>query len=193
MFFSEGLCSTFVEGLWQMTWVVHEGRLDHYLLRPIPPLLSVLCQRVGMHGFGMILVGAVLLANALTSGIVVNPALLWLVPPILMCGFLIRAAIVLITNCSIFWFPGMGVSLAVAVNDISDFAKYPLSIYALGIQALITWVLPFAFVAAIPAAALAGRAGGELIWALPVVTFVLGAVALVVFRRGVARYEGAGH
>ncbi len=41
--------------------------------------------------------------------------------------------------------------------SFSEFAKYPITIYGKFIQAIITWLLPFAFTSFFPAAYLLGE------------------------------------
>jgi ABC-2 type transport system permease protein len=195
IFFTEGMTSFFIEGTWKLSFLAHNGGLDRYLLRPAPPLLQVLGDAVGMHGIGPILIGAALLWQSLTAAPVAwTPGRVALVAALLVSALVIRGAIILASNAAVFWVPGLGVTLAVAVGDIGDFAKYPLTIYALGVQALITWVLPFAFISFYPAALIFGRPEGQVLgWLTPLVAVVSGLLALGIFRAGLRRYESTGH
>jgi ABC-2 type transport system permease protein len=195
IFFTEGMTSFFIEGTWRLSWIVHQGDLDRYLIRPAPTLLQVIGSSVGMHGIGPIIIGIVMLWQAMASS-----AIPWTLGRVLMVVLLlisalvIRGAIIIASNAAVFWIPGLGVTMAVAVGDIGDFAKYPLTIYTLGVQALITWILPFAFISFYPAALIFGRAEGQILgWFTPLVALVCGILAVAIFRAGVNNYEGAGH
>lgn len=78
--------------------------------------------------------------------------------------------------------------------DMANFAKYPTEIYSKGVRFLITWVIPFAFVAYLPASFFmktdtsAGVVGIEC-----AIAFVFWWIAYALFRRGTQVYESAGN
>ena len=77
---------------------------------------------------------------------------------------------------------------------MSDFAKYPTEIYAKGIRFLITWVVPFAFVAYLPASFfLKSDTSGVVIGIECGIAVVFWCIAYVVFDRGTHVYESAGN
>lgn len=195
IFFTEGMTSFFIEGTWQLSFLAHNGDLDRYLLRPVPLLLQIIGKAVGMHGIGPILIGATLLWRALsTTTLPWTPDRMLLALMLLLSALVIRGAIILASNAAVFWVPGVGVTVAVAIGDIGDFAKYPLTIYALGIQVLITWVLPFAFISFYPAALIFGRPEGQVLgWLTPLVAMASAVLAIGIFRVGLRRYESTGH
>lgn len=193
--FTEGITSFSIEGTWRLSQLVHMGDLDRYLLRPVSPLLQIVGAAVGVHGIGPTLIGVALLWRSLSAApIAWGLERVALVALLLVSAVVIRAAIIIVSNAAVFWVPGLGVTVAVAVGDIGDFAKYPLSIYALGVQVLITWLLPFAFISFYPAALIFGRPEGQLIgWLTPLVAVVCAGLALLIFQAGLRRYESTGH
>ena len=79
--------------------------------------------------------------------------------------------------------------------QFADFAKYPTEIYAKGVRFIITWIIPFAFVAYLPASYFLkpevnafSTIGVECV--LAVVFF---AIAYLVFTLGTRAYESAGN
>lgn len=107
---------------------------------------------VGLHDIGTTLIGAALSVRALSSA-----AVLWMPPRIaaalalLISAIIIRCAIVIVPNAIVFWAPGVDSSVAVSIAEFGDFAKYPITIYGLGLQALVTLVIPYAFISFFPA------------------------------------------
>jgi ABC-2 type transport system permease protein len=108
-------------------------------------------------------------------------------------AILIKLAVSLATNASAFWLIGPYSIFAFALHQVGDLARYPITVYAVGIQAALTLVVPFAFVSFFPANALLQR--GEFAWVgwlTPLVALYCVAMAALVFRLGLRRYEGTG-
>ena len=78
---------------------------------------------------------------------------------------------------------------------MADFAKYPTEIYAKGIRFIITWVIPFGFVAYLPASYFLKPEVSALqtIGVECVIAVVFFAVAYSVFTLGTRAYESAGN
>lgn len=195
IFFTEGVATFFFEGTWGISTLVHRAELDRYLVRPMSPLLQVLGSRIGMNGLGNMLIGVLIITQSLR-----NLAVEWSAAKIAMLLLLLvsAAAIRVAVNlaaCSIsFWTRGPGNAFPFFIHSISDFAKYPITIYALGIQVLVAVVVPYAFISVFPAAYLFGK--GQLApWGLlsPLVALYCLAVAVAVFYRGLATYESSGN
>jgi ABC-2 type transport system permease protein len=194
-FFTEGVTSLIIEGFWMLGQMVHRGELDRYLVRPVPLPVQILGSAVGLHGIGTTLIGAALIVQALTRAPVLwTPTRIAAALVLLISAIIIRCAIVIVPNAIVFWAPGVNSRVAVSVAQFGDFAKYPISIYGLGLQALVTLVVPFAFISFFPATYFFDKPDGTR-WGLmvPVVAMYSLIVTLVVWRRGLRRYESAGH
>jgi ABC-2 type transport system permease protein len=194
-FFTEGITSLIVEGFWMLGRMVHRGELDRYLVRPVPLPVQILGSAVGLHGIGPTVIGAALIGQALAHAPVLwTPARVAAALVLLISAIVIRCAIVIVPNAIVFWAPGVNSRVAVSVAEFGDFAKYPISIYGLGLQALVTLVVPFAFISFFPATYLFDKPDGAR-WGLlvPVVAVYSLIVTLAVWRRGLRRYESTGH
>ena len=80
---------------------------------------------------------------------------------------------------------------------IATFGDYPFSIFPLAARAVLTYVLPVAFVAYLPAAVLMGRAGttgvtAGLAYASPAVGPVLYILARYAWYRALRHYDPVG-
>jgi len=84
--------------------------------------------------------------------------------------------------------------LAPPIYNVIRFARYPLTIYGRGVQAFLVFVLPFAWVAYMPATWFVGGPDVRS-WALytPLVAVLVMALALVVWRSGLRRYSSTGN
>lgn len=77
---------------------------------------------------------------------------------------------------------------------MEDFAKYPTEIYGEGIRFVITWVIPFAFVAYLPARYfLIAESPAGVIGIECAIAVVLWIIAYGLFQKALRTYESAGN
>lgn len=194
VFFAEGVGSLLFEGTWRISWFVNQGELDRFLVRPFSPILQVMSADVGFNGIGNILMGSIFITAAVTQVDVhwsIGKVLLAIV--LLASAVIVKLAINLATNASAFWFTGPFNLFAFSMHSLGDLARYPISIYNIGIRTVITAAIPFAFVSFFPAAAILHRGPSWWVGLLtPAVAAYCLLVAAWVFRVGLRRYESAG-
>lgn len=197
-----GLDHLLTDNLWLVAWRwIKTGDFDRYLLRPANVLFQVISETIQPDAIGEILLGLIVIIRAVRLGIVDLGGLqiFWLVSSVL-AGSLIYTGIKLLFSSLAFWLKTSGPILQLAY-DVAEFAKYPTQIYGRTVRFLITWVLPFAFVAFLPAAFLLGRPvaiagfypGAGVIgmeWLLALGLVVCGCR---LFHRGTKRYESVGN
>jgi ABC-2 type transport system permease protein len=195
VFFTEGMVSVFFEGLWRFNWLLHRGDFDVFLVRPVSPLLQLSTYDVGMNGVGNIVFGAAVLARALWHlelDWTLGKALIAVV--LLASTVVVRASTVLAATSLGFWATAPHNNAMQVVHNLASFAQFPLSIYGRGLQALLTYGVPFAFISYYPAAWLFGK---EHIGWIGLLTPLVAAAAMLgaraLFERGIRRYEGAGN
>ncbi|WP_327687147.1 ABC transporter permease [Streptomyces sp. NBC_00467] len=188
-----GLDRLFTDQLWILARkLVQNGEFFRYLIRPVHPLFSLLSERfLYPDGFGELLTGVALTWYA-ADRLDLDPSAgqLLLAPLLVLCGTLILASIKTAFAALAFWttssFP-----VLYAANQLGDFAGYPLDLYHPSLRWLLTWLLPYAFTAYVPASYLLFGHTAMLPW-LFLVTVGLVTLALVVWHRGVDRYEMTG-
>ncbi|KAA9006636.1 ABC transporter permease [Paenibacillus spiritus] len=195
VYFSEGIGSLFFEGTWRLLRLVNMGELDRYLVRPVPLVLQVFCAGIGMNGIGNVLIGGTIIGMSLAHIRIDWNVWTVLGGLVMMASALtIRVAINLAANCSAFWIKASGNAFPLMVHNLSEFAKYPITIFSLGMQLFISLAIPFAFVSFFPAAALLGAGEWAVYgWLAPLVAVYCTAAALLLFRTGLRRYESAGN
>ncbi|MFY1637403.1 ABC transporter permease [Solwaraspora sp. WMMB335] len=198
---SDAIGPLLCEGMWRLPWLINRGELDYRLVRPYPVLLQVLSHDLGINGLGNLVTGGAMFGWALwrvdvdwTPSLVAGGLLLF------ASGMLIKLAISLASNATSFWL-GSGESIfAYAVHQIGDLARYPVSVYAVGVRLVLIVGVPFAFVSFFPASAVLGGDAGRggvgpswLGWLTPLVAAYCVTVAVLVFRAGLRRYDSAGN
>ncbi|QMU71264.1 ABC transporter permease [Streptacidiphilus sp. P02-A3a] len=188
-----GLDRLFTDQMWILARrLVQSGDFYRYLIRPVNPLFTLLSERfLYPDAFGELATGIGITWYAADGlRLRLTPLQLVLAPLLVLCGAVILASIKTLFASLSFWttnsFPAL-----YAAGQLGDFAGYPLDLYQPSLRWLLTWVLPYAFTAYVPASYLVFGRTGLLPW-LPVVTAALAALALTTWHRGVDRYEMTG-
>ena len=191
-----GIDHLFTDNIWMVAWYyVVNGQFDRYMLRPMNLFFQVICEKLQPDALGELLVGTILLGISVSNGIVaVSGIKIVLFFVSVIAGAVIYTSVKLLFASFAFWMKISGPVLYTAYQ-LADFAKYPTEIYAKGVRFIITWVIPFGFVAYLPASyflkpqvSASATIGVECI--LAVVSF---AIAYGVFCLGTKSYESAGN
>ena len=194
-----GIDHLFTDNLWLVSWrLVINGDFDRYMLRPMNILFQIISERIKRDDLGELLVGTILVIRSINKGIVVVDAVhivLFIVS--IIAGAFIYTAIKLFFASIAFWIKISGPILQVAY-EMSDFAKYPTEIYAKAVKFVITWVIPFAFVAYLPASYFLGAGSfmghSSLIIAVEAgIALIFCILAYIMFSVGIKNYESAGN
>lgn len=130
---------------------VREGQFDRFLVRPLNTLFSVLTVPQQIVPDGLLLAIVTLAAATAAAGVRVDWIFVLFVPLIVAGGALIDLGISLaVATCS-FWFIRVDTLRWVVMSLEQDFTRYPLSIYTRGVQVVLAFVFPFAFMNYFPA------------------------------------------
>lgn len=188
-----GLDKLFTDNLWMVGGnLIRSGDFYRHLIRPVNPLFSVVSDRfIWPDAIGELIVGGALVVyGAGRAGVTIPPARVAAGVGLVLCGALIYASIKLLFASLAFWTTTSFASMH-AVNQLSEFAGYPMGIYDTSLRSLLTWIVPFAFTAYIPARWLLFGAGHPLLWT-PLVAVACAVVAYAVWLAGLRRYEMTG-
>ena len=197
-----GIDHLFTDNIWMVAWrLVINGDFDRYMLRPMNIFFQVISEKLQPDAVGELLVGTILIIRSLAKGIViVDAAHIALFFASMLAGALIYTALKLFFASWAFWVKISGPFLQTAY-EMADYAKYPTEIYAKLVRFIITWIIPFAFVAYLPASYFlgvggffgAGSSNAGVIGIEWVIAIVFAAVAYALFVRGTHIYESAGN
>ena len=191
-----GIDHLFTDNIWLVAWrLVVNGKFDRYMLRPMNLFFQVICEKLQPDALGELLVGIILLAVSLSKGIVIVDGMHIVFFCISMiAGAIIYTAIKLLFASLAFWMKVSGPVLYTAYQ-MADFAKYPTEIYKKGVRFIITWIIPFAFVAYLPASYFLRPqiSPWETIGIECILAVVFFTIAYLVFQKGTHVYESAGN
>ena len=180
----------------ELEGMIQKGTFDGVLVRPLNPYFSLAAQQFNVGYIGHIMIAMAILiwslGNLTVDWTVANVLFLVLA---LIGGSLLQAAILTLLGAwsfmfvraaNLFWFMG----------TLRTFITYPITIYSVVIQTMLTVIVPFAFVSFYPASVLLDKDGqffpGWIGWLTPLVGAAVFYGAYRVWMRGVDRYQGAG-
>ena len=190
----KGLDHLLFDNLWAIGhWTVAKGDFDKYLTRPIDTLFHVMVEKLQIDALGELLMGIALICVtvpqlAIEWGIVKILLILLVIP----FATLIYTGIKIATAAIAFWTKRSG-NVTYMFYMVNDFAKYPTTIYNRGVRAIITYVIPFAFTAFYPANyILTGENPLFNIGLTVLISVIIMAIGIFIWRRGIRAYESAG-
>jgi ABC-2 type transport system permease protein len=170
-----------------------EGRFDRLLLRPVSTLFQVVFEKFRLESLQEVVTGILVVGYCLRRmHLELRPFdFLWFVLTVL-CGAAIYMAVFLILTAVSFWFEDR-VGIVPPVFNMLNFGRYPLTIYNVFIQFMLSWIIPFGFATFYPTTHFLGRNDFTLYFHLvPVVAAGFTALAIVVWNRGVSNYSSTG-
>lgn len=189
-----GIDHLLTDNLWLVAWrLVINGDFDRYMLRPMNVFFQVIAEKLQPDALGELLIGTIVVVSSILKGVIVIDgihSLLFVISA--LTGALIYTSIKLFFATFAFWIKRSGPFLQLAY-EMADFAKYPTDIYHKAVQFVITWVIPFAFVAYLPATFFLGKASSAVIGMECGIALLFWCIAYGVFSYGIRKYESAGN
>lgn len=129
-------------------------------------------------------------------GIAVDLGFLASLAVVIAGAALVQGAVFVLTGSLNFWMTYGGDVLFGLLWDARELVKYPLDIYPIWIQVLLTFGLPLGFITYYPAQVILGREAGGLVqpgaWGVLAVGALLFCGAYGVWRLGLRRYNSTG-
>lgn len=190
-----GLDHLVTDNLWIFSRrIIAQSQFDKYLLKPINPLFHVISEKLQTDAVGELLIGIILMIYSifkLKLNITLSYILIFII--VTISGAIIYTSIKLFFASLAFWVRNSQNILSLFYS-LSDFTKYPISIYPRVIMYFITYIVPFAFTAYFPAAYFINKeslllgVGGTVVAAILTAT-----LAYFIWCKGINAYESAGN
>jgi ABC-2 type transport system permease protein len=181
-----------------LSMTVQEGRMDGFLLRPMPVYRQVLLSRFQVNSFGDLLAGAGIFVLALFRlDLGWTPVKAVYVVCGIVGGTLIEAGVQTLLAIAALRFTGLFTWTSWVDQTISTFGNYPLNVLPSPAKDALTFVFPVAFIAYLPAAIVTGHAAttGLPLWltaAAPVIGLGFFLLAKGIWYRSLRLYQSVG-
>lgn len=192
LFASEGFCTIMFDGVWHLTSYVYTGKLDTLLARPVSPLYQLLCDQIGLQGFGIAPMGLITLFISMRALGLLSPANLLLAVLFLACGVVLRMSTTLFFVSMIFHVKGSNLNIPFLAHSIGEYGRYPLEVYPFWMRFILLVVVPSGFIGYVPALVMRGVYPLQLTLALVAVMILYFGAARQFFYMGVRKYESMG-
>lgn len=190
---SEALGQAFFDMVWSIGFIgIKIGMLDVFLVRPAPVLLQVFCFGWNFSALISAMAGGTLFCYGFlgAGGTFTIENLLFILETILF-GTMINTSIYLIFNCLNFWVVQAN-EIASLIQTVRQFGKYPMTAFPVFVRMVLTFGIPFGFVAYYPAAYLLGKTGLPVPTLLAVTGIVVAGISGIVWRMGLKSYNSTG-
>ena len=193
VFFLVGGAIRFVlqPSLEQLIESVRDGTLDFTLVKPEDAQLMASIQRVEIWKLTDVALGIGVLAVALARlGEHVGAAQAAQFAAALVAGGVIVYSFWIILATSAFWLVRVE-NILVVFQSMYEAGRWPVSIYPGWLRFALTFVVPVGFAVTVPAQALAGHLTWPVVGGAAALAAGLFALARVIWRVGLRRYQGA--
>jgi len=185
--------------MFELDRVLITGEFDRFLVRPMSPLLQLFTRKLRVNCFGDLIGGTTLLAFAAAgAGIDWSLGSFALLIAAVVGGALIEGAVQVMMGSLAFRF--LNVTAArVATNEVFNlYGNYPMTMFPRVLEYLLTFALPVAFVAYLPASTILGRTDGLSVapwvgWLAPLLGVVLFTIAVRIWTSQSRHYQSSGH
>jgi viologen exporter family transport system permease protein len=170
-----------------------QGKFDRILLRPVDTLFQVLFEKFRLESLQEVITGIFVVTISVKHLNLPWPAsdYLWFILMVASGAFIYLAVFLILTAVS-FWFEDR-VGIVPPVFNMLTFGRYPLTIYNVFIQFMLSWIIPFGFASFYPTTHFLGRTSfSTYFYLVPVVAVSFFVLALFVWKRGVENYSSTG-
>lgn len=180
-------------GFRDMEYLVLNGSLDKYLVRPIYPLLSIVFEKLFIFWIVFQCISGVgIICIAVHQGGIILRHIIPATITIILGTFAYQFVFGCFTLLT-FWI-GRVNSARSMIFSISEAKKYPLDIFPTKVYNIFIWLLPIGFLATIPAKIILGKI--EHPWQCVInvcLIFIFWAIILnFTWKRAIKRYESTG-
>jgi len=169
------------------------GNMDRYLVRPLNVLFQVFAQYIADDNISKLLANTVIIGYAWSQiGLALTPMKILYGFTAVITGVMVIASIFLVFATTAFW-TGRSKAVFWLFFRVSDFRKYPYSIFSQPVQLLLITLIPIAFTSFFPTTFLLGIAEWR---AWQIATLIVGPLfyffAYKFWKFGLSKYSSTG-
>lgn len=177
---------------------VQSGAFDDSLMVPMPPLLYEVMSNYNTDYIRhIVLATMVFIISLVRLDIDLNLIKILLMFLVLLGGSLIHAGALLILSTPNFWIIRGDKLLDLFYYETIPFIRYPITIYPLVLQGILTFVVPYAFINFFPVQYFLGKSDFSVFhpyfqYLTPLVGGIVFTLGVVLWNKGLKRYQSTG-
>lgn len=180
-----GVSHFFFKEVFELTEIIHSGKLDTYLIQPKNILLSVITSSVEVSAIGDMLYGLIMLV---LFGFSIKNFLLFTIFSI--TGGFIIASIAIIFASLTFWFGRVEIITNTVNSLMTNFATYPEGIFKGFIKIIFYTLIPIGFANYLPIQIITEFHMSTFLLVIGV-TILLVSFAFFIFYKGLKKYSSS--
>ncbi len=170
---------------------VRRGTFDKYLLKPVDTLFYLTAIATDWDGLGQVAVGLALIIFAFIKLNLAISLNFWIYVLLILVAFIFQYAIMVLISALTFLIVQSWALLDLFFK-ISDFARYPSSVYGVGLRFMLTFFFPIAISAYYPSIVLINGFSIKLLLEAVIPVFVFFILSLYVWKLAMRKYTSAG-
>jgi ABC-2 type transport system permease protein len=177
---------------------IRTGEFDLVLTKPLNSFAFLVFRRIDTGHIGHIVVACVVMVICIVRlQISMSVSGILFLCVTLLSGALIQGAAFVITTVPAFWIVRSEAIQGIFFWNLKDFIRYPISIYHVSIQVVLTLIIPYAFVSFYPAQYFLSKNDFLIFhpvfrFLAPIVGALMFAGAIAFWNLGVKHYESTG-
>ena len=176
---------------WWVLDSINWGFFDMYLLKPYSALLYIMALTVDHYGLAEVFTGLLVVLYSMTKlgiALISINSLIYIIYVIAGTSVLVASQIMI---ASMGFIAVKSEALLLLHNKLTDFARYPLNVYGLGIKFFLIFMFPVAVSSYVPARVLIEGFTVNWLWYLiPVIIYFT--LALILWNTAMKKHTSAG-
>lgn len=195
---SFALADVFISPVERCSVHIKAGTFDGFLIRPAGALLQLLASEFALRRLGRLVLPVPVTVVALgLVDVAWTPAAVAMVAMALVCGAVIYGSLWIVTASIAFWAVESEELANIVIYGGDLVTQYPVDVFGPWLRRMVTFVVPLASVAYLPAAWLLGKRPAlglpaAAAWTAPLVALATGLLARAVWRTAIRHYRSTG-
>ncbi|GAA5532728.1 ABC transporter permease [Deinococcus aluminii] len=187
---TEGVISVFIQpNMSKIAEAIRTGSMDFTLLKPVDAQFNVSARNLNVLRVTDLLIGAGLIAYAAAHLTVTLPGVLGAAVLYLSAVVIVYCIWLGLSTTAFWWVKTQNITEL--FNGVFGAARFPVTAFPVPVRALLTFVLPVAFITTVPAQAMTGTLTPALAFASPLVAGALFVLTRLFWLKAVASYTSA--
>jgi ABC-2 type transport system permease protein len=170
---------------------VRDGSLDYSLLQPVSSMFLVTFSRITIWRIWDLVLAIILIVVGIhMSGDITTPYSILAFILLTISGAVVIYSLWIVLIALTFWFTKFDNNVTI-LQALLDAGRYPVTVYPVWLQIIVTYLIPIAVATTVPLQALRGELVGIRILLFVGVAIASFWIASRVWKRGVKQYNGA--